>query len=101
MAQFEPAGAIILGISGDDQAAQAKFAQKYQLSYRLLSDTDHAVAQAYGAWVEKNNYGKKSMGIQRSTFVIDPEGRLAALFPKVSIEGHVQQVLDIVQSLAR
>jgi thioredoxin-dependent peroxiredoxin len=94
--EFEAANTVILGISADDKPAQSKFASKYGLTFRLLSDVDHAVAEAYGAWVEKNNYGKKYMGIQRSTFVIGPDARLVRVFPKVSVEGHAAAVLQAV-----
>ena len=99
--QFEALGAVLLGISGDDPKTQAKFAEKHGLKFPLLCDEDHRVAEAYGAWVEKVNYGKRSMGIQRSTFVIAPDGTLARVFPKVSIEGHAEEVRDAVRAIQR
>jgi peroxiredoxin Q/BCP len=82
-------GVSVLG-TGSKQAFKAKFG----LPFTLLADEDHAVAGSYGAWVEKHNYGKSYMGIQRATFLVDPEGRIARRWPKVKPEGHAQQVLD-------
>lgn len=97
--QFETANAVILGVSPDDQGAQSRFSAKHGLPYPMLCDTDHVVAEAYGAWTEKTNYGKKYMGIQRSTFVIDPEGMVAKVYPKVNIEGHAAEVLEAIRAL--
>ena len=97
---FDSADAVILGISADAQDAQSRFASKYGLPFRLLSDLDHKVIEAYGAWVEKNNYGKKYMGIQRSTFVVGPDGKVAKAFPKVKVEGHADEVLQAVKAAA-
>ena len=83
----------VLGISPDPPKKQAKFDEKYGLGFPLLSDEDHAVAEAYGAWVEKENYGKKYWGVARSTFLIDPDGRVARVWPKVKPEGHPDEVL--------
>jgi len=83
----------IIGVSRDSVAAQAKFKAKYDLPFPLLADTDSALCDAYGVIVEKNMYGKKSMGIQRSTFLIDADGKIARVWPKVSVEGHAQEVL--------
>lgn len=85
--------AVVLGISPDKPATQAKFKQKYQLPFTLLSDSDHKVAEAYGVWKSKTMYGKKTMGIERTTFVIDEEGRIAKVFPKVKVDGHAAEVL--------
>jgi peroxiredoxin Q/BCP len=89
----------VLGISPDSVAAHEKFAAKYELPFTLLSDEDHAVAEKYGVWVEKSMYGKKSMGIQRSTFLIDPAGKIAAIWPKVKVDGHVTEVVKKLQEL--
>jgi peroxiredoxin Q/BCP len=86
-------GAVVLGISPDKPATQAKFKEKYQLPFPLLSDPDHKVAQAYGVWKAKTMYGKKTMGIERTTFVIDEEGKIAKIFPKVKVDGHAAEVL--------
>ena len=84
---------MILGISPDDGKAQAKFKTKFGLPYDLLCDIDHSVAEAYGVWKEKSMYGKKYMGIERTTFVISPDGMIARIFEKVKPEGHAEQVL--------
>jgi thioredoxin-dependent peroxiredoxin len=75
---------VIVGISPDPPAKLAKFDEKYSLGFTLLSDTDHAVAEAYGVWVEKNMYGKKYMGVQRSAFLVDEDGKVAEAWPKIS-----------------
>ena len=96
---FEAAGSVILGISPDDQASHVLFAEKYALPFPLLADPDHAVAEAFGVWKEKNNYGKKYMGIERTTFVIDKEGKIAKIYPRVKVEDHAQKVLEFVKTL--
>ena len=83
---------MILGISPDKPEKQAKFKKKYDLPYTLLSDVDHKVAEAYGVWVEKSMLGKKYMGIARTTFLIDKEGKIAKVFEKVKPEGHADEV---------
>lgn len=90
---LEAAGAVVLGLSPDDEGRHARFATKYSLPFQLLADVEHAVAEKYGAWGEKNNYGKKSMGILRSTFLIGPDGRVVKVWRKVKPEGHAAQVL--------
>ncbi|MFN7387547.1 MAG: thioredoxin-dependent thiol peroxidase, partial [Lysobacteraceae bacterium] len=92
-------GAKVLGISPDDTASHVKFRDKFSLNFPLLSDTDHGVAEKYGAWREKNMYGKKSMGIQRSTFLIDAQGKIAKIWKKVSVDGHDEQVLEALKAL--
>ena len=76
---------------------QRKFATKLGLPFRILADTEHATAEAYGVWAEKSLYGRSYMGIERTTFVIDPEGRIARIFPKVQIEGHAYEVLTAIK----
>ena len=88
------AGAVVLGISPDSTASHEKFAAKFGLPFQLLSDPDHEVAEKYGVWVEKNMYGRKSMGIQRATFLIDKRGKIAAVWPKVKVAGHVEAVVE-------
>ena len=83
----------MLGISPDSPKAQKSFKEKYDLPFTLLSDPDKKVAQAFDVLKEKNMYGKKVMGIERTTFLIDPEGRVSHIFPKVRAEGHAQEVL--------
>lgn len=90
---FEKAGAVILGVSPDNEASHCKFRKKFELNFSLLCDTDHKVAEKYGVWVEKSMYGKKYMGIQRATFLIDAEGKLAQVWPKVTPKGHAAEVL--------
>jgi peroxiredoxin Q/BCP len=85
--------AIVLGISPDTPKAQAKFKEKFGFPYPLLADTEHAVAEAYGVWKEKSMYGKKYMGIERTTFVIDESGNIAKIFNKVKPAGHAEEVL--------
>ena len=94
-------GAVILGISPDSVESHGKFRDKFQLNFPLLSDPDHAVAESYGAWREKNLYGKKSMGIQRSTFLIDTHGKIAKVWKKVNVEGHDASVLEALESLLK
>lgn len=98
-AKLEKAGSVVLGVSADSAESHAKFRDKYDLNFPLLVDADHKVAEKYGAWREKNMYGKKSMGIQRSTFLIDPAGKVAKLWKRVKVDGHDQQVLDALAQL--
>lgn len=98
-AELKRLGAVVLGVSTDDVASHVKFRDKYQLNFPLLADPDHQVAEQYGAWREKNMYGKKSMGIQRSTFLIDADGKIAQLWKRVKVDGHDQQVLDALRAL--
>ena len=93
------AGATIFGISGDDLESHQKFRDKYELNFPLLVDTDYKVSEKFGAYREKNMYGKKSMGIQRSTFIIDADGKVAKVWKRVQVEGHDQQVLDALAEL--
>jgi peroxiredoxin Q/BCP len=92
-------GAIVLGISPDDEASHGKFKAKYKLNFPLLVDAGHKVAEKYGAWREKTLYGKKSMGIQRSTWLIDREGHVAKVWKKVNVDGHDEQVLEALREL--
>jgi thioredoxin-dependent peroxiredoxin len=92
--EFEERGAAILGVSPDSEASHVRFKEKYGLPFTLLADPEHEVAEQYGVWVEKNTYGKKSMGIKRSTFVIDAEGNIARAMLGVSPDGHADDVLE-------
>jgi peroxiredoxin Q/BCP len=92
-AEYAKAGARVIGVSPDEVGAVKKFADKFDLDFTLLADADHAVADAYGTWVEKSMYGKRYMGVQRATFLIDPDGRVARAFPKVSPKTHDDVVL--------
>ena len=97
--ELQALGAKVLGVSTDSVESHVKFRDKFELNFPLLADVDHAVAEKYGAWREKNMYGKKSMGIQRSTFLIDAEGRVAKVWKKVQVAGHDDQVLEALQAL--
>jgi len=97
--EYAQHGARVLGISPDEVDAIAKFDDKYGLGFTLLADPDHAVADAYGVWGEKSMYGKKYMGVQRSTFVIDPDGKVARVFPKVQPKTHDDVVLAALEEL--
>jgi peroxiredoxin Q/BCP len=97
--QLTRLGAHVLGVSTDDVASHGKFRDKYDLNFPLLADTDHKVAEKYGAWREKNMYGKKSMGIQRSTFLIDADGKVARVWKKVNVDGHDEDVLEAIRAL--
>ena len=90
---FAKKGAAVVGVSPDKPAAQAKFKQKYDLPFTLLADEDKAAAEAYGVWKEKNMYGKKVMGIERTTFVIGPDGKIEKIYAKVKAKGHAEEVL--------
>jgi peroxiredoxin Q/BCP len=91
---FTKKNAAIVGISPDKEAAHAKFAAKYSLPFTLVPDPDHAIAEAYGVWKEKSMYGRKYMGIERTTFVIDENGKIAKIFAKVKPAGHAAEVLE-------
>jgi peroxiredoxin Q/BCP len=93
-ADFTKNGVAVIGVSRDSVAAQAKFRAKYELPFPLLADTESTICNAFGVIVEKNMYGKKSLGIQRSTFLVDADGKVTRVWPKVSVEGHAQEVLQ-------
>ena len=99
-ADYESAGARVIGVSPDSVEAIRKFADKQGLDFTLLADADHAVAEAYGTWVEKSMYGKKHWGVQRATFLIDADGRVAKVFPRVSPKTHDDVVLEALAELA-
>ncbi len=96
-AEYRKAGATILGISPDDTASHARFAKKFELPFSLLADVGAKVCGAYGVWKEKNMYGKKSMGVERTTVVIDAKGLVKKVFAKVKVDGHVDQVLEAIK----
>jgi peroxiredoxin Q/BCP len=98
--EYGVAGARVIGVSPDEPGALKRFAAKHDLDFTLLADADHAVAEAYGAWGEKSMYGKKYMGILRTTFVIDADGRIARVFPKVQPKKHDDLVLGALAELA-
>lgn len=91
--KFSKANTVIVGVSPDASKAQARFKDKFDLPFALLADLDHAAAEAYGVWKEKSMYGKKYMGVERTTFVIGPDGKIKKIFPKVKVDGHAEEVL--------
>ncbi len=93
------AGAVVLGVSPDDVASHKKFADKESLNFTLLADPDHAVCEAYGTWQEKSMYGRKYWGVARTTYLIDPDGRVAHRWDKVKVAGHVAAVLKQLQTV--
>jgi thioredoxin-dependent peroxiredoxin len=97
MARLRRRGAVVLGVSTDSVASHEKFADKYELNFPLLADTEKKVAEKYGAWQEKNLYGKKTMGIVRSTFLIDEDGKILRIFPRVRVDGHFEAVLEALK----
>ena len=97
--RLQELGAVVLGVSPDSVESHAKFRDKYHLNFPLLSDPQHRVAEKYGAWREKNMYGKKSMGIQRSTYLIGPDGKIAKVWKRVRVDGHDRQVLEALAEL--
>ncbi|HQV46390.1 MAG TPA: thioredoxin-dependent thiol peroxidase [Nitrospira sp.] len=98
LAPIKKAGAVVLGVSKDGKASHQKFIAKYELPFALLSDEEVTVCTAYGVYKEKSMYGRKYMGIERSTFVIDATGRIKALFRKVKVPGHVDEVLAALKA---
>ena len=95
-ANFHSKNTVILGVSPDNKNSHTKFIGKFQLPFSLLCDTEKTIAEAYGTWVEKNMYGRKYMGVERSTFLINEEGKLAAIRRKVKPEPHVSEMLELV-----
>ena len=92
-AVFRKKGVVVLGVSPDSAKSHAKFIEKFALPFTLLADTEHKIAEAYGVWVEKSMYGKTYMGVERSTFVIDGQGKLSAIYRKVKPAEHIAGVL--------
>jgi thioredoxin-dependent peroxiredoxin len=97
--EFEKAGTWVLGVSKDSAASHAKFTEKYDLKVRLASDPDNKVCEAFGTWIEKSMYGRKYMGIDRATFLINRDGTIARIWRKVKVPGHAQQVLEAALEL--
>ena len=94
--RIEKANTVVLGVSNDDLTSHQKFSKKYDLPFTLLSDENKAVSKAYGVYKQKSMYGKTYWGIERSTFVIDERGKLKAVFPRVKVEGHVEDVMNVL-----
>jgi peroxiredoxin Q/BCP len=99
-ADYNRAGAKIIGVSPDSSDSHGKFARKFELPFTLLADPDHKVCEAYRVWKERNMYGRKSMGVERTTFVIDRKGIVRSVFPRVKVDGHSAVVLDAVKGLS-
>ena len=97
--QFAKKNTEIIGVSPDQAEPQQKWAAAYGLRFTLVPDPDHSIAEAYGVWKEKSMYGRKYMGIERSTFLVDSKGKIAAVFPKVKVAGHAAKVLEAVAAL--
>ena len=97
--EIEKLGAVVLGVSPDDVESHNAFKEKFDLNFPLLYDKDHKVAEKYGAWREKNMYGKISMGIQRSTFLIDGQGKVAKLWKRVQVNGHDAKVIEAIKAM--
>jgi peroxiredoxin Q/BCP len=95
--RFTSTSAVVLGVSILNEASKAKFAQKHGLTFPLLADADHEVADKYGVWQEKSRYGRKYMGIARTTYLIGPDGKVAQRWDNVKVDGHVEQVTDALQ----
>jgi peroxiredoxin Q/BCP len=93
---IETRNAVVLGVSPDDEASHRRFRAKYDLPFRLLADTDHAIAERYGVWQEKTLYGRKYMGVVRSTFVIGADGRIEKAMPNVTSAGHADRILELI-----
>jgi len=96
--EFEAAGATVWSVSVLDADSKARFKAQHGLTFPLLADPDHEVAERYGVWVEKTNYGKSYWGISRTTFLIDPDGKVAQVWPKVKVDGHAAEVLDALRA---
>jgi peroxiredoxin Q/BCP len=96
LARVKRKGAVVLGISADSVASHRKFVDDFDLTFPLLSDEEKSVIDAYGVWKEKSMYGRKYMGIERTTFIIDEAGRIVHCFPKVKVPGHVDEVLELL-----
>ncbi len=99
--KFEAAGVTVVGISPDSVKRHQKFREKHELDVRLAADEDHAVAERFGVWVEKSMYGRKFMGVERATFLIDGKGRIAEVWRKVKVPGHAEEVLAAAERLAK
>jgi peroxiredoxin Q/BCP len=97
VAEYEKLGARIIGVSPDAIESHGKFVKKYELPFTLLADTDKKVCEAYGVWKEKSMYGRKFMGVERTTFVIDHEGIVRQVFPRVKVDGHSDAVLEALK----
>ena len=100
LADFTAADTVVLGVSPDPVKSHDKFAAKYDLAFPLVSDESKAMLEAYGVWVEKSMYGRKYMGVERTTMLLDREGRIARIWPKVKVPGHAAEVLEAARALS-
>ena len=96
-ARIKKAGAVVLGVSPDTEKAHTKFKEKYELPFTLVADTEKTICEAYGVWQEKSMYGRKYMGVVRTTFIIDEKGKITHIFPKVKVKGHVDAILEALK----
>ena len=94
--KIEKKNAVVIGVSADDTKSHVKFKEKYDLPFTLLSDETHKMLEDYGVWQEKSMYGKKYMGIARTTFIIDEKGKIEKVFEKVKVDSHAEEILDII-----
>jgi len=92
---------VVLGVSPDSPKSHTKFKEKFKLPYTLIADEDHAIAEAYGVWGEKTNFGRKYMGVLRTTYIIDPDGRVAQVVEKVKPENHAEEVAEALNVLSK
>lgn len=99
MTRLKRKGIRVVGVSPDSLASHEKFKKKYELPFPLLSDPDHAICEAFDVWKEKSMYGRKYMGVERTTYIIDPKGIVVRTFEKVKVPGHVDAVLDALKEL--
>lgn len=97
MTRVKRKGSVVLGVSPDSEKSHTKFKEKFELNFPLIVDEDKKIVNAYGVWQEKSLYGRKFMGVVRTTFIIDENGKIAKIFPKVKVEGHVDQVLEALK----
>jgi len=97
ISEIKDRGAVVLGVSTDSVDSHKKFSSKFDLNFPLLADTDKKIVEAYGVWKEKINYGKKYMGIERTTFIINKEGKISHIFPKVKVDEHYDEVIDALE----
>lgn len=99
MHRLTSVGAVVIGVSPDSATSHQKFRGKYDLNFTLVSDPDKAICQSYGVWAEKSMYGRKYMGVERTTFIIDPSGNIRRVFAKVKVKGHVDEVINVLHQL--
>ena len=97
ISEIKDRGAVVLGVSTDSVDSHKKIKSKFELNFPLLADTDKKIVEAYGVWKEKINYGKKYMGIERTTFIINKEGKISHIFPKVKVDEHYDEVIDALE----